>query len=97
MHADTTLARQKLTEMRLKKKRKFKDRDDHQEEGEYTVTIGGDHDNGGGGDESHHDEVSDQAKEEEVPKIVKKKKKRVKIVDGETEEQRALRLLESEF
>ena len=93
--ADTSLARQKLTEMRLKKKRKMKDRrgggqDDDAEDGGYEVTIGNPDDDGQ--DEDH----ADEGEAEPVVKA-KKSKKRVRIAEeepsGETEEQRALRLI----
>ena len=93
--ADTSLARQKLTEMRLKKKRKMKDRrggggqDD--EDGGYEVTIGDPDDEDG-----QEEDLQDEAEAEPVVKA-NKSKKRVRIAGerpaGETEEQRALRLI----
>jgi hypothetical protein len=93
--ADASLARQKLTEMRLKKKRKMKDRrgggqDDDAEDGGYEVTIGNPD------EDSQAEDHEDEGDPEPVVKA-KKSKKRVRIAEeepaGETEEQRALRLI----
>ena len=62
--ADASLARLKLTEMRLKKKRKMKDRrgggqDDDAEDGGYEVTIGNP-------DDSQAEDQEDEAEPEPI-------------------------------
>lgn len=96
--ADKQTARQRLTEMRLKKKRKLRARrgDDDQADGDESgvvVTLGGADNEEEESGEAHQ---SEEEPEEEVKPVKVSKKKRVKTVSAKeagNEEDRALALL----
>lgn len=90
--ADKKLAREKLTEMRLKKKRRLRGLRGNGDDDEEQVAV-----LGGSSEDDQQSEAPEEESEEEAPVVikkasVKKANKRVRVSDV-NEEERALALL----